>query len=41
VLVARAGRVRTDTLAERHDEWAEDRRYLKLDVRARAQALGT
>jgi putative transposase len=28
-------------LAEQHDEWAEGRRYLGLDVLARAQALGT
>ena len=26
---------------EQHDEWAEGRRYLGLDVLARAQALGT
>jgi putative transposase len=28
-------------LAEQHDEWAEGRRYLGLDVLARAQDLGT
>ena len=28
-------------LAEQHDEWAEGRRYLGLDVLARAQAVGT
>jgi putative transposase len=28
-------------LPEQHDEWAEGRRYLGLDVLARAQALGT
>ena len=28
-------------LAGQHDEWAEGRRYLGLDVLARAQALGT
>jgi len=28
-------------LAEQHDEWAEGRRYLGLDVLARAQVLGT
>jgi putative transposase len=28
-------------LAEQHDEWAEGRRYLGLDVLTRAQALGT
>ena len=28
-------------LAEQHDKWAEGRRYLGLDVLARAQALGT
>ena len=28
-------------LAEQHDEWAEGRRYLGLDVLARAQALAT
>ena len=28
-------------LAEQHDEWAEGRRYLGLDVLARAQALDT
>ena len=28
-------------LAEQHDEWAEGRRYLGLDVLARAQAIGT
>ena len=28
-------------LADQHDEWAEGRRYLGLDVLARAQALGT
>ncbi len=28
-------------LAEQHDEWAEGRRYLGLDVLARAHALGT
>ena len=27
-------------LAEQHDEWAEGRRYLGLDVLARSQALG-
>ncbi len=27
-------------LAEQHDEWAEVRRYLGLDVLARAHALG-
>ena len=27
-------------LAEQHDEWAEGRRYLGLDVLARAQAVG-
>ena len=26
-------------LAEQHDEWAEGRRYLGLDVLARAQAV--
>ena len=26
-------------LAEQHDEWAEGRRYLGLDVLARAQSL--
>ena len=28
-------------LAEQHDEWAEGRRYLGLDVLARAQAVDT
>ena len=28
-------------LAEQHDEWAEGRRYLGLDVLARAQAVNT
>jgi transposase-like protein len=28
-------------LAEQHDEWAEGRRYLGLDVLARSQAVGT
>ena len=28
-------------LAEQHDEWAEGRRYLGLDVLARAQAVAT
>lgn len=28
-------------LAEQHDEWAEARRYLGLDVLAKSQALGT
>ncbi|MFZ2501266.1 MAG: transposase, partial [Nocardioides sp.] len=28
-------------LAEQHDEWTEGRRYLGLDVLARAQALDT
>ena len=28
-------------LAEQHDEWAEGRRYLGLDVLARAQAINT
>ncbi len=28
-------------LAEQHDEWPEGRRYLGLDVLARAQDLGT
>jgi transposase-like protein len=28
-------------LAEQHDEWAEGRRYLGLDVIARAQAVAT
>ena len=28
-------------LAEQHDEWAEQRRYLGLDVLARAQAVET
>ena len=28
-------------LAEQHDEWAEGRRYLGLDVLARAQAIDT
>ena len=28
-------------LAEQHDEWAEGRRYLGLDVLARAQAVET
>ncbi|GAB7143734.1 hypothetical protein LRC484719_23240 [Mycobacterium riyadhense] len=27
-------------LAEQHDEWAEGRRYLGLDVLARAAAVG-
>ena len=28
-------------LAEQHDEWAEGRRYLGLDILARAQAVDT
>jgi len=28
-------------LAEQHDEWAEGRRYLGLDVLTRAQAVDT
>ena len=28
-------------LAEQHDEWAEGRRYLALEVLARAQAVDT
>ncbi len=28
-------------LAEQHDEWAEGRRYLGLDVLARSQAVDT
>ena len=28
-------------LAEQHDEWAEGRRYLGLDILTRAQALDT
>ena len=28
-------------LAEQHDEWAEGRRYLGLDILARAQAIET
>ena len=28
-------------LAEQHDEWAEGRRYLGLDVLARAQTVDT
>ena len=28
-------------LAEQHDEWAEGRRYLGVDVLARAAAVGT
>ncbi len=28
-------------LAEQHDEWTEGRRYLGLDVLARAQAVDT
>ncbi len=28
-------------LAKQHDEWAEGRRYLGLDVLARTQAFGT
>ena len=28
-------------LAEQHDEWAEGRRYLGLDVLTRAAAVGT
>ena len=28
-------------LAEQHDEWAEGRRYLGLDVLARAAAVGS
>ena len=39
----RAGIIRLvgAVLAEQHDEWAEGRRYLGLDVLARAQAVGT
>ena len=28
-------------LAEQHDEWAEGRRYLRLDVLGRSQAIDT